>query len=275
MIFGGLFLFVLLGVIIAVALLGARWHRQHPGALRTRARSLWGNLGTRWSAHGYLAAHLALGLGVSVLALWGFVALADAVVEREAITQFDIALDNNLHEHATRLGIQIARLLSDVGSPIAMTALMIIVAVALWLRHERLLFITWLAAFVGGSVLDQTLKFLFHRPRPTFQTPIIVAHGFSFPSGHSMGSLIGFGMLAYLALRVTRRESLRTAIVIVAVALIVAIGLSRLYLGVHFFSDVVAGYAAGTVWLTMCLSGVELAAGERATRLTSAAPTRA
>lgn len=142
-----------------------------------------------------------------------------------------------------------------------MTVLMIVVAVVLWLRHERLLFTTWLAAFVGGSVLDQALKFIFHRPRPTFQTPIIVAHGFSFPSGHAMGSLIGFGLLAYLVIRVTRRVELRIAIIIAAVALVIAIGISRLYLGVHYFSDVVAGYAAGVVWLTACLSGAELTRG--------------
>jgi len=76
-----------------------------------------------------------------------------------------------------------------------------------------------------------------------------------------MGSLIGFGLLAYLVVRVTRRQGLRGAIIVAAVALVIAIGISRLYLGVHYFSDVVAGYAAGVVWLTVCLSGAELTRG--------------
>lgn len=252
---------MLFGLIAAGAVFAARWHGRHSTALAARAHAFWRYVGQRWSAHGYLAAHLAVGLAISVLALWCFAALADAVVDRAAITQFDIALDNTLHAHTRRRGIVIARLLSDIGSPIAMTILMIVVAVVLWLRHERLLLTTWLAAFVGGSVLDQALKLIFHRPRPTFQTPIIVAHGFSFPSGHSMGSLIGFGVLAYLILRVTRRRALRSAIVVATVALVLAIGISRLYLGVHYFSDVVAGYAAGIVWLTACLSGAEVTRG--------------
>jgi undecaprenyl-diphosphatase len=75
-----------------------------------------------------------------------------------------------------------------------------------------------------------------------------------------MASLVGYGMLAYLlvALWVTRR-SLGVAIVVLAAALVIGIGLSRLYLGVHYFSDVMGGYAAGTLWLSACISGVEVA----------------
>ena len=228
-----------------------------------KAGALWTQLGQRWSAHAYLSLHLVAGLCVSVLALWAFAALADDIAEREWITQFDVALGDNLHSHATSAGIRVARLLSDVGSPIAMTLLMIAVAIALWVRRERILLATWLAAFVGGSVLDQALKFFFRRPRPTFDSPIITAHGFGFPSGHAMGSLIGFGLLAYLLTRAAHTSALRATIIASAVLLVVAIGLSRLYLGVHFFSDVIAGYAAGIVWLSVCLSGAEIATAQR------------
>ena len=262
-IIAGLVSLALLAVVALGAFLAARWHAQHPHALAPRARALWRHLGQGWSAHVYLTAHLVVGLGVALLALWCFVALADAVSDRAAITQFDVTVDDALHARATPSGIMVARLLSDIGSPIAMTMLMIVVAIILWVRDERLLFTTWLAAFIGGSVLDQALKLLFHRSRPTFQTPIIVAHGFSFPSGHAMGSLIGFGVLAYLMIRLTRRESLRVTIIGAAIVLVIGIGFSRLYLGVHFFSDVVAGYAAGIVWLVACLSGAEVTTAER------------
>lgn len=202
--------------------------------------------------------HLVIGLLATLLALWLFIGLADAVVDRARITEFDVALDNRLHDNATPTGIRLARLFSYIGSPITMTVLMIVVAVALWRRHEHLLLITWLSGFVGGSIIDQGMKFLFHRERPSFASPIIVAHGFSFPSGHAMGSMIGFGLLAYLVLRVVRGDLLRVVIITATTALVLAIGISRLYLGVHFFSDVVAGYAAGTVWLSSCLSGAEI-----------------
>ncbi len=75
-----------------------------------------------------------------------------------------------------------------------------------------------------------------------------------------MGSLIGYGMLAYvLVVLVVQRRALRVGVVVGAAVLIVAVGLSRLYLGVHYFSDVVGGYAAGVLWLSACISGIEVA----------------
>jgi undecaprenyl-diphosphatase len=75
-----------------------------------------------------------------------------------------------------------------------------------------------------------------------------------------MGSLIGYGMLAYvLAVLWIHRRRARLAVMLGAILLIVAIGLSRLYLGVHYFSDVVGGYAAGLLWLSACISGLEVA----------------
>jgi undecaprenyl-diphosphatase len=79
-----------------------------------------------------------------------------------------------------------------------------------------------------------------------------------------MGSLFGYGMLAYLVARFwATTGAQRLTIIVVTTVLVVSIGLSRLYLGVHYFSDVVAGYAAGLVWLASCISGVEVALGRR------------
>ena len=126
-------------------------------------------------------------------------------------------------------------------------------------RHDRELFLGWLAAIIGGGALDWALKTIFHRPRPLFADPIAHGYGFSFPSGHSMGSLIGFGMLAYVLTRSQRGRDARYVIYACAALLVASIGLSRLYLGVHFPSDVLAGFAAGIMWLAACLSGVEIA----------------
>src|SRR5205823_14113617 len=85
-------------------------------------------------------------------------------------------------------------------------------------------------------------------------------YSWSFPSGHAMGSLIGYGMLAYVlvVLRFHRRST-QISVLLGAALLIMAVGVSRLYLGVHYFSDVVGGYAAGLLWLAACISGVEIA----------------
>jgi membrane-associated phospholipid phosphatase len=256
----GLTALAMVAAIAAALFFAWRWNRRHPHALEATVKRLTQRFGWSWSRPAYLTTHLVVGLLVSIAALWFFSSVAEGVVEHEPITRFDVALDNVLHSHTTTIGIRLAQTLSDIGSPIAMTVLMLGIAIVLWVRKQRLLFGTWLAAFVGGAILDQLLKAIFRRPRPTFAKPIIEAHGFSFPSGHAMGSLIGFGVLAYLGLRATRSTRDRVAIVAVAIVLIVGIGASRLYLGAHYLSDVLAGYAAGIVWLGACLSGAEIVA---------------
>jgi undecaprenyl-diphosphatase len=109
----------------------------------------------------------------------------------------------------------------------------------------------------GGSLLNLVLKGVWERPRPSFAAPFTVAGGWSFPSGHAMGSLIGYGLLAYVLLPSVRRHGARLVVIVSTTVLIGSIGFSRLYLGVHYFSDVIGGYAAGTVWLGACVSGLE------------------
>jgi undecaprenyl-diphosphatase len=124
--------------------------------------------------------------------------------------------------------------------------------------------IGWGAAFAGGGVLILALKRIIQRPRPLYGAAFLHGESFSFPSGHAMGALIGYGMLAYVLVIVwAERRRAQVAVVAIAAVLVAAIGLSRLYLGVHYFSDVVAGFAAGTVWLAACVSGVEVARRQR------------
>ena len=100
------------------------------------------------------------------------------------------------------------------------------------------------------------LKASIARARPTLEA-LVYAQGWSFPSGHTMGSTVSFGMLAYLAL--TRFRSHHNLIISLAVLLILFVGASRLYLGVHYLSDVLAGFFAGTAWLVICIVSIEFA----------------
>jgi undecaprenyl-diphosphatase len=128
------------------------------------------------------------------------------------------------------------------------------------MRRQWIVLVGWIAAFTGGSLLNQVLKLVIQRPRPPYAAAYLHHFSWSFPSGHAMLSLIGYGMLAYLLVVLwVHRRSLQVAIVLGATLLIAAIGLSRLYLGVHYFSDVVGGYAAGVLWLSTCISGLEVA----------------
>lgn len=127
-------------------------------------------------------------------------------------------------------------------------------------RREWILLGGWLAAFAGGGLLDAVLKLVIRRPRPPYAAAFLQHYSWSFPSGHAMASLIGYGMLAYvLGVLWIHRRSAQISVVLGAALVIVAIGFSRLYLGVHYFSDVVGGYAAGLLWLSACISGLEVA----------------
>jgi undecaprenyl-diphosphatase len=130
----------------------------------------------------------------------------------------------------------------------------------LWRAKQRTLLVAWVLSYVGGTVLDGLIKDIVRRPRPEFAAKFLHYSSWSFPSGHSMGSLIGFAMLAYTVIRVWKIESMlaRLGIWAGAIVLIVLVGYSRIYLGVHYLSDVAAGYTLGVLWLAVCFTGLQM-----------------
>ena len=139
-----------------------------------------------------------------------------------------------------------------------MAVIGVVVAAFLAIRRHWILLSGWVAAFAGAGVLTTVLKNVIQRPRPIGADQFLHGESFSFPSGHALGSLIGYGMLAYLLVLPVDRRRQQLLIVAAAGVLIVAIGFSRLYLGVHYFSDIIGGYAAGLLWLSACISGLEV-----------------
>jgi membrane-associated phospholipid phosphatase len=205
---------------------------------------------------------IAASVGFVALCMLG--ALSQKVTAADPLTRFDSSVLETLHRHASPTGLRDAAFVSRIGSPTAMTILAVSGALLLALAGEWIVLCGWVAAFTGASLLDRWLKLTIHRPRPAYAASLIHHGTWSFPSGHAMGSLVGFGMLAYvLLLFATRDPKLRAGIVVLLGFLIIAIGLSRLYLGVHYFSDVAGGYAAGLLWLSACVAAVELARRRR------------
>lgn len=108
-------------------------------------------------------------------------------------------------------------------------------------------------SLAGGWLLNTVLKEVFHRTRPDIEH-LVAAGGYSFPSGHAMIATAFYGMLGYLIwLNLKRRDKPAWYVMVLTFILVVAIGTSRIYLGVHFPSDVIAGFAAGGVWLVACV----------------------
>ncbi|MGH7513714.1 MAG: bifunctional DedA family/phosphatase PAP2 family protein [Gemmatimonadales bacterium] len=269
---------VLLGALLVAVIVAGRWVASHAADIvgrlrqvvkriggspyvrrvRTRYPRAWSFVAGRFAASEYLGLHLTIGLGLSLGALWLFAGIAEDIIHHDPLTQFDLTIADAFYRHASPTGVAIAKGVSFLGSPVFIAAWGLAVIGVLLVRRQYPLLLGWVAALAGGSLLDVALKLLFHRARPTWDVPLLTAHGFSFPSGHAMGSLVAYGMLAYLLVRAARSRWQRVAPIACAVGLALLIGLSRMYLGVHYFSDVIGGYAAGVVWLATCISGLEV-----------------
>ncbi|HLZ44786.1 MAG TPA: phosphatase PAP2 family protein [Gemmatimonadales bacterium] len=200
-----------------------------------------------------------IGLAVGFIALFMLGAISQRVTTQDRLTRFDSSVLESLHRHSSPSGVTVAIYISRLGAPVLMTGLALGGALVLASLGEWIVLAGWVAAFAGSSVIDTWLKLTIHRPRPVYAGALLHDPTWSFPSGHAMGSLVGYGMLAYVLMLAARgHRRTQWAIVAIAGGVITAIGLSRLYLGVHYFSDVVGGYAAGLLWLSACVTAVEL-----------------
>ncbi|WP_053363511.1 phosphatase PAP2 family protein [Bacillus sp. FJAT-27251] len=148
--------------------------------------------------------------------------------------------------------------ITELGSTFMLGLLLLISMIWLYVKRKNVWsMLFFFMAVAGGGLLNLLLKSYFARERPGVHR-IVEADGFSFPSGHSMGSMTFYGFLSYLALRSKRNPLSKMGLVILFGSLILLIGISRIYLGVHYPSDVLAGYTAGFVWLVLCISLLEI-----------------
>lgn len=215
----------------------------------------------RLSSEEYLGLHLTIGLLLCLALMIGFGTVARSVVDKEPLTTQDVSLHEYLVEHREESPLLLGafRLITRLGNAQFLALLGVLVSLVLLLRRRRSLALVWLLALVTVGLLNSLLKETFDRPRPPTPDAIIHETNQSFPSGHAMGSITAYGLLAYLALRVLHRRWLQVALVAVLASLILAIGFSRVYLGAHYLSDVIGGFALGGAWLTACISGIEVA----------------
>ncbi|TWT09189.1 phosphatase PAP2 family protein [Planomicrobium sp. CPCC 101079] len=205
---------------------------------------------------GFPAFLLMLGLGVMSFFIWLFAELAEELLENE-LKSFDgavISFFRSIENPALDKGYIV---ITELGSVWFLTTLSVITLSLLWLKaKDKWGILFFIIAVGGGALLSVLLKNLYERGRPSINEEID-AIGFSFPSGHSMGSLIFYGFIAYFIVRSRLKKGMKILSLIILGVLVVLIGTSRIYLGAHFPSDVVAGYSAGTIWLILCLLALE------------------
>jgi undecaprenyl-diphosphatase len=174
--------------------------------------------------------------------------LSEEVFEGETRT-FDESIRNLVHGFASPPVTALMKFFSFLGSPLFLVILgAIVIASLLYLKHKRAL-VLFLISVAGELALDLALKAFFGRVRPAAFFDYPLPSSYSFPSGHAFGSLCFYGILAWLTAARLPNKAAELAIGILAALLIFFIGFSRIYLGVHFPSDVLAGYAAGLFWI--------------------------
>jgi membrane protein DedA with SNARE-associated domain len=241
---------------------GTIWHRALMSPpmrwLAARSPAARAFLFRRFTPGDYLGLNLTLGLGLSFVALVIFSAITNALLSRGAVPEFDLFLAAAMRETATPASIALWSAVSALGNLplVAMPGF----GLALWLANRRrswLPLIGFLASLAGSAVLDAVVKQYFAHAHGVAGASGALPMGT--PSGQALGSLVGYGMIAYFLVLIVSGHRTRVLIAVAAMGLVLAISFGRMYLGERYFSDIVAGLAAGGVWLSACLTGLEVA----------------
>jgi membrane-associated phospholipid phosphatase len=198
-----------------------------------------------------LTVELLAGLTVLTASAWVFGWTAEELVEGD--THLDTRIAHWFHDRATPGWTEFFEAVTWLGNvPVLINVTLVAALLLAWRRNLdelRLL----LLAVIGAEILTLGLKLGFQRERPFFADPLATESSYSFPSGHATVSLALYGTLAFIAARHVQTIAARLAVLAAAGVLVLLIGLSRIYLGVHFLSDVVAGFSLGVAWVTVCV----------------------
>jgi undecaprenyl-diphosphatase len=230
----------------------ARWLRR-----RSRVGSLFGRPET-WRSYLPLVIVLAVGALIIVWTADTFTDIAAALKQHNPTVQrIDSTVYDWFGSRRTRATSTLFVAITTMGGLVPMSALVATV-LAVLIARRRFRWAAYLGiTAVGGALLNQLLKFHFVRQRPDLNVAVLGANGYSFPSGHAMSATIILGALAYLAARSIWAWKGKSASLAALATLALSIGVSRLYLGVHWASDVGAGFAAGLLWVSATTTGYE------------------
>lgn len=186
----------------------------------------------------------------SIIALIIFSAIAEDVLENETL-KIDLIIINWLHSFQGLDSIMFW--ITESGSITAISLFSALIFYHLYHnKKQRIDAYFFILTVAVGGILNYVLKIAFHRVRPSIDF-LIDAVGFSFPSGHSMGSMVFYGALSYFILKSERNKKLKFILVFLSIIMVLLVGSSRIYLNAHYPSDVIAGYIAGFVWLMSCI----------------------
>lgn len=200
--------------------------------------------------------HLTAGMAVLVVAGVIFHELAEAVMGQEAITVLDLHVAHwfnaNAVEPYTSLMLAVSAWHSVAGMGLMVAAL----AAYFWRVRARYWLLALIFAVPGGMVLNVTLKLIFQRTRPVFEEPLVTLATYSFPSGHTTAATCFYGLLASYLVIARPGWNVRLGTVAACTMMVLLVAFSRVYLGAHYLSDVLAAMAESIAWLAVCITAI-------------------
>lgn len=212
--------------------------------------------------HGFYAAFglfLVITLALALAGIWIFAELAEEVGQG-ATRELDEKVLLWMNGHASSARDYVAMQVTSIGNGAPVITIGLIMCGFLWALSNRLAALMVAVAVIGSHLLNGVLKAAFERPRPelfVLETPFQRPVSASFPSGHAMAAMVTYFLFAYLIGRLGGKGWFKVLVNLLAAILVLAIGLSRMYLGVHYPSDVIAGYLIGFAWATICILALE------------------
>ena len=213
-------------------------------------------LQARLSPTGYMGLHLTVGVIVILLAGWCFTELVDEIAEGD-FARLDEGAVAFVQSYSNPAIIQAATVISWLGS-VAFLAVGSFAAALVFVWKRWFDAILGLAlTMLGGSCLNMLLKQLFARQRPVFEQPLVDLTTFAFPSGHTMGATLFYMFIAAVVAYAMKSRRIQALAFALALLLVAMIGLTRIYLGAHFVTDVLGAIVAGVAWLAFCWTAVE------------------
>lgn len=242
------------------AALGQAWgrflERPRVSALRQRFAPQISFFQDRFSPTSYLGLQLTVGAAVLIGASWLFGGIAEDVVSGDPLTVIDLRVAQWFHAHTTALMTQAMLVATNLLGPVAVVLGVVVVSACLvWKRNWYWLLCVGLTV-PSGMLLNVAMKHAFHRARPSFDDPLLMLTTYSFPSGHVAGATLFYGVMAAMAIAKNPAWHWRVTTVLGAIVLVALVALTRVYLGVHYLSDVLAAFAEGVAWVTLCLTGI-------------------
>ena len=202
-----------------------------------------------------------IAIAVLAVAAASFALIAEQVATAAPLIARDLQVSVWLHGHGNSALTAFLLAVTRLHSTLCVLAMSFCAGLMVWRNGDRF-HALWLAlALPGGLMLNVALKHLFDRPRPAWDDPILTLTTQSFPSGHATGATLFYGFLACYAVWRMKSAAARSLAIAACAGMVLLVGFSRIYLGVHYLSDVLASICLGTAWLTACMIAARAIAG--------------